>query len=170
MAVASYASRAAAERDFEGLCPASGGFARDQVAAALVEKGADGRLTVEDHRSAPEGLVCGTALLGGALIVVAAPLGVIFLVPVLAATTTWAGVGALVAHLWNNIPKGDIRHMSDLVEAAQSALVVVALDRTIDQVKPLLGSASSSVVTDIGPADLEAEFCNAVDEACTTGG
>ena len=73
MAVAAYASKAAAERDFRALATAAGG--QDRLTAALVEKGADGRLTVDRYHGPAGRPACGLALLGGALVVLAAPLG-----------------------------------------------------------------------------------------------
>src|SRR6476469_3652600 len=105
MAVAAYTSKAAAERDFQKLSSPESG--QDQLAAALVEKGADGRLTVDRYHGA-------SGRPAGGLVVLAAPLGILFLVPVVVTRTAWAGVGAIVAHLWHDVPKGDLRHMSDL--------------------------------------------------------
>jgi hypothetical protein len=89
---------------------------------------------------------------------------------VLATKTAWAGVGAIVAHFWNNIPKAELRHMSDLLESTQAVLVVVAFDLDHDEIKPLLANSSTSIVSDVSAADLEAEFRNAVVEADTIGG
>jgi hypothetical protein len=168
IAVGSYPTRAAARQDFQQVCRLEDEASRC-VAAAVVEKGADGLLTI-DRPKAAERLVCGAALLGGALIVVAAPLGMLYLVPVVATKTAWAGVGAIVAHFWNNVPKAELRHMTDLLEATQAALVVVAVDRDHDEIRPLLANASSAVVADASPVDLEEGFSLAVDEAEITSG
>jgi hypothetical protein len=169
MAVASYPSRAAAESDFEGLCAARHDGARTTVAAAVVEKGADGLLTVGEEKTA-ERFAHGAVVLGGALIVLAAPLGIAFLVPVLATKAAWAGVGAIVAHFWNNVPKADLRRMSDLLETTQAVLVVVALGHEHDEIKPLFANASTTIVSDVTTADLEAEFFGAISEASAIGG
>jgi uncharacterized membrane protein len=168
IAVAGYSSKAAAMRDYRRLCDAEAGH--DRVSAALVEKGADGRLTVDRYHSPPECMAGGVALLGGALLVLAAPLGIFFLVPVMATSTAWAGVAAIVAHLWNDVPKGMLRNMSDLVEMTQTALVVVALDHSGKDLEALLAGAPSVVVTDLTPTDVEADFSKAIEEAETTGG
>ena len=168
IAVAAYSSKAAAEGDFGRLCATDAG--RDLLTAALVEKGADGRLTVDRYHGSTERLTGGLALLGGALVVLAAPLGIHFLVPVVATTTAWAGVGAIVSHLWNDIPQGGLRHMGDLLETTQAALVVVALDHAGRDLEPLLANAATTVVIDLTPTDLEADFAKAIEEAETTGG
>jgi hypothetical protein len=163
IAVAAYSSKAAAERDFGRLCATDTG--RDLLAAALVEKGADGRLTVDRYQGTAERLAGRLALLGGALVVLAAPVGILFLIPVVATTTAWAGVGAIVSHIWNDIPMGELRHMSDLVEATQAALVVIALDHTAKDLEPLLANAATAVVTDLTPADLDDDVARAIEEA-----
>ena len=168
IAVAAYTSKAAAERDFQKLSSTDSG--QDDLAAALVEKGADGRLTIDRYRAAAGRPACGLALLGGALVILAAPLGILFLVPVVATRTAWAGVGAIVACLWNDVPKGDLRHMSDLVETTQAALVVVGVDRTGDELAPLLAHARTAVVADLPPVDLDADWSKAIEEAEATGG
>ena len=168
IAVAAYASKAAAERDFGALATAAGG--QDRLTAALVEKGADGRLTVDRYHGPAGRPACGLALLGGALVVLAAPLGLLFLVPVVATRAAWAGVGAIVSRLWYELPKGELRHMSDLVETTQAALVVVGLDRTVDELEPLLAHALTAVVADLPPFDLDADWSKAIEEAEATGG
>jgi hypothetical protein len=171
MAVAAYASKAAAEQDFHTLREAAGGGGgREPLTVALVEKGADGQLTVDRYQGAGARPACGVALLGGALLVLAAPLGLLFLVPFVATRTTWAGVGALVSRLWNDVPKGDLRRMSDLVEATQAALVVVGVDRTGEELGPLLARARTAVVSDLPPLDLDADYSKAIEEAEATGG
>ena len=168
IAVAAYSSKAAAEHDFGRLCATGAGG--DLLTAALVEKGADGRLTVDRYHGSAERLAGGPALLGGALVVLAAPLGILFLVPIVPTTTAWAGVGAIVAHLWNHIPKGKLRHMGDLLETTQAALVVVALDHACKDLELLLVNAPTTVITDLTPTDLEFDFAKAIEEAETIGG
>jgi hypothetical protein len=164
IAVASYPSRAIAERDLEALCGARAEGRRATVSAAIVEKGADGLLTIDHHQTA-ERFADGAVALGAALIVLAAPLGVFFLVPVLATKTAWAGVGAIVAHFWNNVPKAELRRMSDLLESTQAVLVVVALDHDHDEIEPLLARSTTTILSEVSASDLETEFCNAVAEA-----
>jgi len=168
VAVASYPSRAAAEHDLRSVCDKDRGGEPMHVAAAMVEKGADGRLTVDRHRVA-ERFACGAAVLGGALVVLAAPVGIVFLVPALATKAAWAGVGAIVAHFWNNVPKGDLRHMTDLLETAQAVLVVVAIGQARHEIERLLANASTTIVSDAATADLETEFAEAVAEADAVG-
>ncbi len=169
MAVASYPSRAAAALDFESLCGARHGGGHSNLAAAVVEKGADGQLTIGEQQTG-ERFAHGAVVLGGALIVLAAPLGILFLVPVLATKAAWAGVGAIVAHFWNNVPKADLRHMSDLLETTQAVLVVVALGHEHDELEPLFANAASTILSDVTTADLEAEFFTAIAEATAIDG
>ena len=168
MAVAGYPSRAAAEQDFQAVCCARWGD-RPAPIVAMVEKGADGLLTI-GRQTTPERFGYGTAVLGGALTVLAAPLGILYLGQVVASEIAWAGVAAIVAHFWNNVPKAELRQMSDLLETTQAVLVVVALDHDHAEIKGLLTNASTAILSDVASADLEAEYSHAITDASTTGG
>lgn len=165
VAAATYTSRATAADGLRTVCgePPHDPFGR--LAAAIVEKGAGGQLTIDRH-------ACSTAhqrgddlLLGAVLVVLAAPLGIVFLVPLLATGSAWAGVAALVGHIWHDIPKSELRRMSDLLEAGQAALVAVAVDRATDDVRAALSGATVTLVTDAVTVDLEADVALAIDEA-----
>ena len=165
MAVASYPSKADAEHDLNAVLTATHGEGH-HVAAALVEKGAGGELTVDrDGQSAP--LLCDGAVLGAAFIVVAAPLGIAFLAPVMTTTASWAGVGAVVSHLWHHIARHDLNRMSLLLESAQAALVVVTVGDA--DITPSLSRASETLVADGTRADLAAAYADAVDALLVTG-
>ena len=83
LAAASYPSRATAEHDFWAVAAIKRHGPLDQLAAAVVEKGANGWLEIVRHHSTALPLGWGVALLGSAITVVAAPLGIAFLAPVL---------------------------------------------------------------------------------------
>jgi hypothetical protein len=165
MAVASYASTPAARRDLEAVSQASRDRAPAHVATALVEKGGDGKLTIDVHDNTAEHLPWGGALLGGPLTVIATPVGIRYLVSMLTSATSWAGVGVVADHIWHDIPREQLRQMSDLLEAGQSALVVVAVERDRDAIGALLTEASVKVVTDSIWADLESECARAIHQA-----
>src|SRR5215213_4134444 len=143
MAVASYCSTAAAEADFSSLWadPHHG-----PLGAALIEKGADGRLTIDRHHSAGGNPPWGGPVLGGALTVLAAPVGIQFLVAVVDTGAVLGGVGAIAGHIWNNVPKEQLRRMSELLESGQAALVVVAADRAADTAAGMLDGALLKVI------------------------
>ena len=164
VAAATFTSRAAAAESLRALCgePARGSLGR--LAAAVVEKGADGRLTIDRHGATASHHGPDYLLLGAVLVVLAAPVGIAFLVPVATTASAWAGVAALVGHVWHDIPKSELRRMSDLLEAGQAALVAVAVDRASDDVRAALAGATVAVVTEGVAADLEAELALAIDE------
>ena len=139
MAVASYASKSAAERDF--------GDVLDQVTAAIVEKGADGSLTMDRHHSAAPDSSWGGHLLGAALIVLAAPLGLRFLSSVIVNRESWVAVAHIAAHFWQNVPRSELHRMGDLLEARQAGIVVVSVDQTTQEVGRLLGNATARIVS-----------------------
>src|SRR2546421_4580109 len=128
MAVASYRSKAAAEADFSALWDDDGRGSVGRVAAALAEKGADGQLTIDRYQCPLEEPVWEGAVLGSALTVLAVPVGILFLVTVVETGADLGGVGAITGHFWNNVPKEQLRRMTELLETGQAALVVVARD------------------------------------------
>jgi len=146
MAVASYASTPAAQHDFGDLCSTRAPLGR--VTAAVVEKGADGYLTMERHHSTPSGAARGGELLAAALVVLAAPLGLRFLSSVMVTRETLVTVAYLAAHFWQNVPKSELHRMATLLEARQAALVVVSVDQTTAEVGRLFARADARIVSD----------------------
>jgi uncharacterized membrane protein len=169
LAIATYASQAAAEKDFHAVHSVKHDGDVDHVAAAVVEKSADGKLEIDRHDSTAKHHGWEGALLGGAITVVAAPLGIQFLAPVVSTGAEWAGVAAIVGHFWYNIPKDQLRRMSNLLEADQAALVVAAVDHSREDIASLLSNATNKVVADDTQADFEADFAKAIQEATVQG-
>ena len=161
LAVASYASRAAADSDFESLWSSDRLSGSDHLTAALVEKGTSGELEINSHRSTATDLAWGIALLGGALTTVAAPLGVFYLASGLSSSAEWAGAAAIVGRFWNQIPRDKLRSMSNLLEAGQTGLVVVAIADDNEGLMGCLSGASSRVVSESMLVDLVSDFTRA---------
>jgi hypothetical protein len=167
MAVASYHTKAAADADFRALWSEGEGSRPDRVAAALIEKGADGQLTIDRSRGAHLPAWEG-AVLGSALTVVAAPVGILFLVAVVDCRDVLGGVGAIVGHFWNYVPKDQLRQMSELLEWGQAALVVVAADRTDETIRATLASADTVVIASTS-ADFDHDYVGGVEEIRALG-
>ena len=139
VAVASYASKSAAERDFADVL--------GEMTAVIVEKGADGCLTMDRHHSAAPDSSWGGHLLGAALIVLAAPLGLRFLSSVIVNGESWVAVAHIAARFWENLPRSELHRMGDLLEARQAGIVVVSVDQTTQEVGRLLGNATARIVS-----------------------
>jgi hypothetical protein len=155
LAVASYRSKAAAERDFDAIMITLSERPLD-YAAAVVEKGADGTLTLDRFHHA----AVGDALLGAALNVIAAPLGILLLAPAIVTQASGADVAPLVGHFWHHIPRDELFRMSNLLEAGQAAIAIVTVDDTTEDLRSLFSNATTALVTDPTVGD----FSNAVDE------
>jgi uncharacterized membrane protein len=168
MAVASYHSKTAAESDFRALWAIEEQVVNGRVAAALVEKGADGQLTIDRHRCPGDHPAWDGPVLGGALTVVAAPVGIRFLVPVVGTGPDLGGVGAIAGHFWNNVPKHQLRQMSELLETSQAALVVVAGDAPREVIAARLAGADETVVA-CTVADFDHDYSSGVEEARAIG-
>lgn len=158
LAVATYAARADADHDFDSARQVGQEGKLDHLGAAVVEKGADGKLEIRRHDSTSEHLVYPGALLDSAMTVIAPPLGITLLAPVLPTRQAWAGVGAIVGHFWHHIPRDILRRLSDLLESGQAAVVVVAVNKTVEEIAELLTHSTQKIVTDCFQADLEADL------------
>jgi hypothetical protein len=165
LAVASYASRTSAYTDFDSLWSLRSLSGSDHLGAALVEKGTSGELEMNCHRTSAASPAWGVALLGGALTTVAAPLGVAYLASGLSSSADWAGAAAIVSRFWNHIPRDELRTMSNLLEAGQAGLVVVAIAHDDLNVKACLSGATDRVLSESMPVDLLADFSRAAGTA-----
>ena len=158
LAVATYAARADADHDFDSARLVGQEGRLDQLGAAVVEKGADGKLEIRRHDSTAEHLAYPSALLDGAITVIAPPLGIALLAPVLPTREAWAAVGAIVGHFWHHIPRDSLRRLSDMLESGQAALVVVAVNQTVEEIAGLLTHSTHKIVTDCCRADFNADL------------
>lgn len=163
MAVGTYRSRADADRDFAdlvSLCRPD----PEYVAVAQVSKGGDGQLTIDRHAASDSDQPWRRALLGAALAAIAAPLGINCLGRLAVTRAGWAGIAALVGVFWHHIPQDRLHKMSDLLEARQAALVVVALDRAGDETTTVLSGRAIAVLAAICSDDFEATYDHGVEE------
>jgi hypothetical protein len=164
LAVASYHSGASAEVDFRAVWGHQRQGGDNKVAVAVVEKGANGWLEITRHHTPAIPPAWGIALLGSAILVVAAPLGITFLASVLATRAEWEGVAAIVGRFWHEVPRDRLRTMGNLLESRQTGLLVVAVDHHAEHITPLLSNATTKIVTDYIRADLEADFALGIKE------
>ena len=156
LAVATYADRAAAVNDFHRVMDAKSGGDFDHVAVAVLTKDADGQVQVERHDSTAKHLAWGGALIGGALFVLAPPLAPAALgIGGGASAAGLAGAGGIAGHFWHNVPKETTREMSDVLEAGDSGLVVVAVNPSGNGIEPLLSGAEKTVIDSTTKGDLE---------------
>lgn len=161
LGVATYASRDGADKDFDNVWGARHQGQYDHTAVAVLSKDEHGDLDVDRHDSSAKHLAWGGALLGGALAVVAPPVGV----SMLAAGGTLAGAGGIVGHFHHNIPKDTVRQMGDVLETGQSGLVVVAVNHKGNDIEPLLENAETKIVIDTVKGDLEGAYEEALKKA-----
>jgi hypothetical protein len=164
IAVATYRSKADANQDFGVVRACMGRPDLHHLALAQVGKGDDGQLAMDRHASRDSDEAWCRVLMGAALATVAAPLGIRFLTPRVATPADWAGIAALVAVFWYDVPKDRLHKMSELLEAHQAALFVVAVDAAGLGVSPLLLDRSISTLVVTASADLATRHAQAIDE------
>jgi hypothetical protein len=96
-------------------------------------------------------------MLGAALIVVAAPVGILLLARLGVPQVAWLRVATVVDQLWHGLARDALHRMANLVDAGQATVVVVAVDHTADAVGGLLPRASACIVTDQSATELAIE-------------
>ncbi|MGB7820103.1 MAG: hypothetical protein WBL35_15395 [Ornithinibacter sp.] len=160
VAVATYPNEATATMDYDSIRGVKHAGQLDHLAIAFVERDAKGKLKIDRHDSTAKHLAWGGGVLGGALMVISAPLGVVFLGPLAVTAGAWAAAGGLVGHFWDNIPKDEVRRMTDLLETGEFGLVVVAVNPKGADIGALLSNATEKTVVD-GVTDVD----GALDEA-----
>ena len=148
VAVATYAGKAAADADYDAVRSAKSDGQLDHLAIAVVTKAANGELHVDRHDSTAKHLAWGGGILGAVSTVVFAPLGLVFLGPLVTNTAVYAGAGGLVGHFWHNIPKDEVNKMGELLAAGEFGLVLVAVNPQGTDVGALLTQAQDKHVVD----------------------
>jgi uncharacterized membrane protein len=148
VAVATYSDKASAEQDYHAIKGIKHEGELDHVAVTMVKKKSDGSLDIDRHDTSAKHMAWGGAALGGALTVIAAPLGIVFLGNLVATSAAWAGAGGLVGHFHKNIPKDVAREMGDLLEAGDFGLLVVAANPKGVDIGALLANADEKIVED----------------------
>lgn len=109
LAVAIYAARADADHDFDSAWLVGQEGRLDHVGAAVVEKGADGKLEIRRHNSTAKHLAYPNALLDGAITVIAPHWASHFSPRSCLPERRGPGVGAIVDHLWHHFPRDTLR-------------------------------------------------------------
>jgi uncharacterized membrane protein len=148
VAVATYATKDAADLDYDAIRAIKSSGRLDHLAIAVVTKDDDGKLDIDRHDSTAKHLAWGGGILGAAATVVFAPLGIVFLGPLVANTAVYAGAGGLVGHFWHNIPKDDVHKMGELLSTGDYGIVVVAVNPQGTDVDALLANAKDKWVVD----------------------
>jgi hypothetical protein len=146
VAVGSYTSTGSAEQDVHTIARAQADGAG--LAVAMVEKGPHGELALACTSCDTTLPTWSDAVLGSALTVIAAPVGIEVLSRLVPDRATWDEVGAMVGHFWHNLPRAEIHTMSNMLEARQAALVVIGVNEAEAGVGALLARASTTLVTD----------------------
>lgn len=173
MTVGTYSSLADAESDFYNVMALHKEGDLGHVAATILTKTPDGKLTMDRHDTTAKHLAWGGAIVGGLMGVLYPPLGAVLLmssVPgaMVAAGTVdaavVAGAGGVVGHYWHNIPKRDLREMSDVLESNQVALVVVAIQKQPIEIDSAIAMASSKVIKYVEHGDVEAAYRQSVED------
>ena len=174
-----------AELDYEAVMGLHKRGDLGHVSAAIVQKGSTGDLAIHRHDTTANHLVWAGAIVGGLLGVIIPPLALAPLgwglavdglaAVVVAATAATpivvvdaavlAGTGGVIGHYWRQIPKHDLREMTDVLEAGEVGLVVVAVDKVHADIDAALSRAHTKIAKHLQDMDVEKAYEEAVLEA-----
>ena len=96
-------------------------------------------------------------------------MGISFLQPVAITQDGWARVATMVGDFWQDIPQETLHTMTNLLESSPAGLVIVAVDRTQEDIGALLPQATATIATFSTAADLGADITEAIDDANAAG-
>ncbi|MDL9981121.1 hypothetical protein [Microbacterium candidum] len=147
VAVATYADRDSAIKDYEAIRHVKRGGQIDHLAIAVVEKDADGQLKIDRHDTSAHHLAWGGAVLGATLAVFVPVIGFTTLVGTATSAGVLAGAGGIIGHFHRNIPKATIEEMDKVLQSGAAGLVVVAVNPKGADIDALLAGAVKKVVT-----------------------
>jgi uncharacterized membrane protein len=151
LATATYSDRQGAEDDFANVWSARAQGEFDHMAVAVLSKDSNGKLKIDRHDSTSKHL----AWAGAALAVVAPGVGIV----------AGAGVGAIIGHFHDNIPKDKVREAGALLESGGAGLIVVAVNKLGTSLASLLRHAEKTSVTQTTAGGLQAEIDRQLAEA-----
>jgi hypothetical protein len=153
LVTATYGSHDAAAADFDTVWRARDEGEFHHTSVALLTRESEGFFHVERQENTAEYLVWGGALLGGALFVVAPPVGLEVL-----ARGGVSGAGAIVGHLRHNVQPAALARAADVVEQGHWSLVVLVVNRPSAATDLLLEHAADLSSIDMLWGDLEEEL------------
>jgi len=160
--VGAYSNVADAEADYQAVRALHKEGELGHVSAAVLTKGADGKLKMHRHDTTAKHLAWGGAVVGGLIGILVPPLGLAWLGGAAVDGAVLAGVGGVAGHYWHNIPKAELNEMSDLLESGEAALVVVAVDKIEEEVEAVTAHAVRKVTKKLEKGDVDGAYDAAV--------
>lgn len=148
--VGTYPSEDVARRDYEILKDLHAAGAVGTYDAAVVTKGADGKVHVaKDEMATRHGAWGGAA--AGALV------GILFPPSVIGTALVGAAVGGVSGHLWRGMSRADVKEFGDIIDAGQAALVIVGESKLEAALEKAALQAEKHVAKalDVDPRDVD---------------
>jgi len=158
MYLATYATEADAQADYDDLKVLHRDHTVDMYDVAIVSKDENGKVHVHKHEKTTQfGVWTGLA--------VGAVVGLVFLPALLLDVALGAAVGGIAAHFFGGMSRGDVKELGDLLDAHQAALVIIGKSRVSDEVKTTLNRSLKEWEREVGDQE---EFEKELDGALKT--
>jgi len=174
LSVCTYSNVTDALTDFDSIMSMHREGELGHVAAAILSRDDQGKLHIHRHDTTAKHLAWGGALVGGLVGILYPPLGAVLLTGSITGgmftagavdAAVLAGAGGVIGHYWHNIPKQDLRAMSDLIDSGQAALVVVAVDKQEAEIDRAINRAEKRITKRLENGDVEGAYNEAVESA-----
>ncbi len=126
--LAAYDDIADAELDYEAVFELHAAGIIGTFDAAVVEKGADGKVHVhKTEKPTQHGAWTGIA--------VGAIAGILFPPTIIGGAIVGGAAGGVVGHLWRGMSRGDLKDLGELLDEGQATLVVVGRSKLGEQIE-----------------------------------
>src|SRR5271170_196921 len=139
---ATYANRADAFADYDGLLELHAAKLIGTYDVALIAKDEDGKVHVHKHEKPTQ-----HGAWGG--IAVGAVAGILFPPSILGAALVGGVVGGVGGHLRKGMSRGDAKELGELLEGGEAALIVIGESRVEEQLDKVLTRAEKTLEKEI---------------------
>ncbi len=135
---AAYETIADAEADFEGVLELHAAGAIGTFDAAVIEKGADGKVHVHKvEKPTQHGAWTGIG--------VGAVVGLLFPPSLLGAAAVGGVAGGVTGHLWKGMSRGDLKDLGETLDAGQAGIIVIGESKVEEQIEKAITRANKAV-------------------------
>lgn len=136
--LAAYDSEADARLDYDALLELHALGAVGTYDAALVAKGADGKVHVHKHEK-PTQHGAWTGIGVGAVV------GILFPPSLIASAVVAGTAGGVIGHLWRGMSRGDVKELGELLDTGEAALIVIGQSKLQETLERELRRANRQI-------------------------
>jgi uncharacterized membrane protein len=148
--IGTYPDEAQAREDYQVVKDLHSAGAVGTYDAAVVTKGANGKVHVNKDEMATRHGAWGGAAAG-------AVVGILFPPSIIGTALAGAAIGGIGGHLWRGMSRADVKELGDIIDDGQAALVVVGESKMGQAVQKAVRKAEKRLAKDldVSPKDID---------------